>query len=526
MGSNRGGDTSSAAAPLKPCCQRKSGTASINADPVLVPGQITHPRGSPPEPSSSPLPKRKRGRSIKKLLVGPLALFSGGGGGRGASAAWIGNLSSLPSSLSSLSTGAVISAAVDNNIFNNTSSSSSGTAPLVSTPTPASSLTGRAVTPSPPAPDPNSPTPIPLVVTNNCGETIWPGIGTQNGIGPGTGGFELGPRESRRMFVSPDWQGRVWGRTNCSFNADGTAPSNLNGVNGNGAACLTGDCFARLDCEFTGAVPTTLAEFNLIGGMDGKQTFYDISLVDGYNIPLGIIYLPAANTTWIPPNLTNAACIASAGYLSDPSSTGTFYTNSTYPTPFESLQTNRGVASWCPWDLQKYPPNKPGSGVYPYPDDNIQRPIFDPCLSACSSTNSPQDCCTGNYNAPEVCRPSLYSEQAKMVCPDAYSYAFDDQTSTFIIPTGGGWEVMFCPRGRSTNILEVFGKELRQIASGGPPPGQSKEHYYEELMAVVTNRTYIESVSPRPASGGMSLKVGWVNLGVVGGVVMMAVGFW
>ncbi|KAK4162518.1 Hsp70-like protein [Cladorrhinum sp. PSN259] len=314
-----------------------------------------------------------------------------------------------------------------------------------------------------------SPTPIPLVVTNNCGETIWPGIGTQNGIGPGTGGFELTSGESRYMFVSPDWQGRVWGRTNCSFNADGTGPSNLNGVNGNGAACLTGDCFARLDCEFTGAVPTTLAEFNLIGGLDGKQTFYDISLVDGYNIPLGIIYLPAANTTWIPPNLTNAACIASAGYLSDPSSTGTFYTNSTYPTPFEALQTNRGVASWCPWDLQKYPPSKPGNGIYPYPDDNIQRPIFDPCLSACSSTNSPQDCCTGQYDAPEVCRPSFYSKQAKSVCPDAYSYAFDDQTSTFIIPTGGGWEVMFCPKGRSTNILEVFGKELRQIASGGPP---------------------------------------------------------
>ena len=59
-----------------------------------------------------------------------------------------------------------------------------------------------------------------------------------------------------------------------------------------------------------GQVPTTLAEFNLIGGVDGKQTFYDISLVDGYNIPLGIVYLPAENTTWIPPNLTNCACIA------------------------------------------------------------------------------------------------------------------------------------------------------------------------------------------------------------------------
>lgn len=94
-------------------------------------------------------------------------------------------------------------------------------------------------------------TPISLIVTNNCPETIWPGIGTQNGIGPGTGGFELDPTFSLQLWVSADWQGRIWGRTNCSFNADGTGPSNLNGVNGGGAACTTGDCFGRLDCVFT-----------------------------------------------------------------------------------------------------------------------------------------------------------------------------------------------------------------------------------------------------------------------------------
>lgn len=326
---------------------------------------------------------------------------------------------------------------------------------------------------------------IPLIIRNACPETIWPGIGTQNGKGPGTGGFELKPRTRMHMAVSPDWQGRVWGRTNCSFNDEGTGPSNLNGVNGNGAACLTGDCFGRLDCQFTGQVPTTLAEFNLIGGYGGKQTFYDISLVDGYNLPLAIVYHPADNTTFIPPNLTNAACIASAGYLGEPARHGTAYTNESFPVPYETFQTNEGVANWCPWDLQEYPPSKPGDGIYPYPDDNIQRPVFDPCLSACSSTRSPQDCCTGEYNDPAACKPSLYSAQAKRVCPDAYSYAFDDQTSTFIIPTGGGWEVVFCPQGRSTNILQTFGDELRSLASGG--------RVTPEMFAVVTNRSYIES---------------------------------
>jgi hypothetical protein len=92
---------------------------------------------------------------------------------------------------------------------------------------------------------------VPLVVSNQCGETIWPGIGTQAGTGPGTGGFELASMSSKTMSVSGDWQGRVWGRTNCTFNVGGTGPSNLNGNNGNGAACVTGDCAGVLNCVNT-----------------------------------------------------------------------------------------------------------------------------------------------------------------------------------------------------------------------------------------------------------------------------------
>uniref|UniRef100_A0A8H7NJH5 Uncharacterized protein n=1 Tax=Bionectria ochroleuca TaxID=29856 RepID=A0A8H7NJH5_BIOOC len=129
---------------------------------------------------------------------------------------------------------------------------------------------------------------IPLKISNNCEATIWPGIATQSGTGPGTGGFELPSRSTTDLWVSPDWQGRVWGRTNCT-------------VNGDSCACETGDCFNKLDCEFSGATPATLAEFNLAGGFNGMQTFYDISLVDGYNIPMAITYIPAKNTTFIPP---------------------------------------------------------------------------------------------------------------------------------------------------------------------------------------------------------------------------------
>lgn len=96
---------------------------------------------------------------------------------------------------------------------------------------------------------------VPLVVTNNCPETLWPGIGTQAGTGPTSQGFELTPGSSMNQTVSGDWQGRIWGRTNCTFNAAGTGASNLNGNNGGGAACDTGDCGGVLNCVITVSHP-------------------------------------------------------------------------------------------------------------------------------------------------------------------------------------------------------------------------------------------------------------------------------
>ena len=89
---------------------------------------------------------------------------------------------------------------------------------------------------------------IPLIVTNWCGETIYPGINTQGGTsGPSQSGFELQPGNTQNLTVSMDWQGRVWGRTNCSFNSQGNGPAN--GGNGGWTACQTGDCNAEIPCK-------------------------------------------------------------------------------------------------------------------------------------------------------------------------------------------------------------------------------------------------------------------------------------
>ncbi|KAL8834406.1 MAG: hypothetical protein Q9170_003774 [Blastenia crenularia] len=226
----------------------------------------------------------------------------------------------------------------------------------------------------------------PLVITNQCKETIYPGIGTQAGTGPSTQGFH-------------------------------------------------------------------------------GQTFYDISLVDGYNTALGIIAIGSD----VPPNLTNPMCIGTASLLAAAKSGvgQDFGTNSSYPIPLEESESWNDVQGWCPWDLQLDPPKKPGDGVYPYPDDNIKRPYFNPCYSACAKYNKASDCCIGKYNSPTVCQPSLYSTQAKKVCPDAYSFAFDDQTSTFIIPSGPGFEVVFCPPGRSSTILKSMSSQRMELARHG-----------------------------------------------------------
>ena len=79
---------------------------------------------------------------------------------------------------------------------------------------------------------------VPLVITNKCDDTIWPGLATQAGTGPGTGGFELESGTNKTLWVSGDWQGRIWGRTNCTGSGDS-------------CKCKTGDCFGKLSCEYS-----------------------------------------------------------------------------------------------------------------------------------------------------------------------------------------------------------------------------------------------------------------------------------
>jgi hypothetical protein len=189
-----------------------------------------------------------------------------------------------------------------------------------------------------------------------------------------------------------------------------------------------------------------------------NQSFYDISLVDGYNLPLAIRAIFDINDpakVWPKANESNPSCVGSpqnlapVGFNPYPTDKQLFLgTSSAQPLPFDNKTSMSDVASWCPSDLL----------INPSKDKKSQ--VFKPCLSACAKTNMKEYWCTGSYNSAKKCGSNYYSRAAKKICPDAYSFAYDDSTSTFAVPTGAGFEVIFCPGGRSTIIAEVLHKGL------------------------------------------------------------------
>ncbi|KAI3424679.1 uncharacterized protein J3R85_010435 [Psidium guajava] len=195
-----------------------------------------------------------------------------------------------------------------------------------------------------------------FTVQNYCKETVWPGITNSESFNGSI--FALKPGQSAVYNVSVPWSGRIWGRTGCDFDKNGT---------GN---CQTGGCGTSLNCTGPGSPPVSIAEFTL-GGLD----YYDVSLVNGFNLPIVIKTVNAKG------NCSNAGCDG-------------------------DLRSN------CPSELAVKSDGKVIA-----------------CNSACDAFNKDEYCCRGAFGTAETCQPSNYSRAFKSACPDAYSYAKDDRTS-------------------------------------------------------------------------------------------------
>lgn len=129
-----------------------------------------------------------------------------------------------------------------------------------------------------------------FTITNNCPFTIWPGTLAGAGTPPlPTTGFQLDSGQAVKLTSVPGWSGRIWARTGCTFDATGIGK------------CQTGDCGGRLECDGNGAAPPT-SLFEITLGQGDQQDYYDVSMVDGYNLPLlvlprGVYGKSACNST-------------------------------------------------------------------------------------------------------------------------------------------------------------------------------------------------------------------------------------
>ncbi|KAJ6935124.1 LOW QUALITY PROTEIN: hypothetical protein NC652_010201 [Populus alba x Populus x berolinensis] len=258
-----------------------------------------------------------------------------------------------------------------------------------------------------------------FTITNKCNYTVWPGIFSNPGSAAlSTTGFSLEKNESKTLTAPDSWRGRFWGRTYCTEDSSGNF------------SCISGDCGSgKLECSGNGgAPPVTLAEFGI--GSFGGVDFFDVSLVDGFNLPLLVV--PSRQ------NCTSSECV---------------------------VDLNES----CPSEL-KFPTSTEGKTVG--------------CMSACQVTGLSMFCCNGTA----ACKASLYSQFFKNACPQAYSYATDDVSSTFTCASTD-YQVTFCP-GNTTVITKNNSRPSPGEIAPIPPPEirpdtTSRRHWVPIIAGIV-----------------------------------------
>ncbi|KAF2596678.1 hypothetical protein F2Q68_00012333 [Brassica cretica] len=106
------------------------------------------------------------------------------------------------------------------------------------------------------------------------------------------------------------------------------------------------------------------------------------------------------------------------------------------------------------------------------------------CKSACEAFGLDQYCCSGQFANPTTCRPSSYSTVFKRACPRAYSYAFDDGTSTFTCQASE-YVIIFCP-----------GRVTRPSSQNSDPPSPPQNPYGQQPMAPPSQNPYGQPMAP------------------------------
>jgi Thaumatin family len=213
-----------------------------------------------------------------------------------------------------------------------------------------------------------------VTFVNRMSETIWVAAAPNPSTPLAATGWELPAGQSVTITTPNNLNTRFWGRTGCVFNSEGVGH------------CQTGDCGGLFQCKGWGTIPATLAEVNF-DAWDSLD-FYDVSMVDGSNLPM---YINIAKS--------------SGGTQDKISPDGCVPAGCTKPVV-------------CPSVLDV----KAGGTVVG-------------CISACARLDTDQLCCRGAWSSRAACNPTEwpvdYAAVFKRAEPYAYSYVDDDATSVF-----------------------------------------------------------------------------------------------
>lgn len=200
------------------------------------------------------------------------------------------------------------------------------------------------------------------------------------------------------------WGGRLWPKLGCNETT--------------GAGCAVGDSVSP--CPEGGCQPPTDTKIEFLMPVLGSSddTWYDISLVDGYSLAVTIA----------PRNESSGSCVTTTCALS---------------------------LDACPWN------ETDGIGDLRVLRDN--RTVA--CLSPCKKWNSPAPyglaqpeteapgvdmCCPTPPIDVDQCRQgpvvrTQYVQLLRASCPTAYSYAYDDEGGLHTCPQTTSFDVTLCP---------------------------------------------------------------------------------
>ena len=215
-------------------------------------------------------------------------------------------------------------------------------------------------------------------------QTIWVAAAPNPSTPLAATGWVLRPGRSVTISTPNNLNTRFWGRTGCVFNSHGVG------------RCQTGDCGGLFQCKGWGTIPATLAEVNF-DAWDNLD-FYDVSMVDGSNLPMYINVSGGSATN----KVSSDGCVK-AGCTK---------------------------AVQCPKVLDV----KAGGKVVG-------------CISACARLGGDQYCCRGPYAPRADCNPAKwpvdYAAVFKRAEPYAYSYVDDDATSVYVCKGRCNYRIVF-----------------------------------------------------------------------------------